>query len=168
MMQSPYSPFGKFIHPTGVSEPWVECGLIAITLLFAAIVLSSVIVGWLRHSMYKRIRDDAKGTPLECCAEQEDELEPEGKVEWLGELLGGLEVLVYASAVATVGIQAGGTFFLVWVGLKMATGWQKITENRYQLRRAMAALILNLVNLLLAVATGSLIATRALSCASNT
>jgi hypothetical protein len=132
--------------------------LSAFLILLAAVVLSRAIVGPFRGWMYRKIRAEVKGTPLEWCAEMEDKYEPEGRVEWLGALLGGFEVVAYTLAVALVSVQAGGTFFLVWLGIKMATGWQKIAENRYQLRRAAAALILNLVNFLIALLAGVAIA----------
>jgi hypothetical protein len=112
--------------------------------LTPALLLSQLLVPCFHVNMGRKI---AYEFPKEAHAERN--IEPPG-TEWLGRWLGRVEVLVF-TVLFVVGGRAAAAWILGWFVLKMATGWQRIQENRYHLRLAFRALILNLINMLCAM-----------------
>jgi hypothetical protein len=89
--------------------------------------------------------------------------------EWLAQIMGSLEVAVYTVVIA-VGGPVGVAFFPAWLALKMAAGWSRSGEvaetpgssdrrpaDGFTRRMSMRALILNLVNLIIALGAAGFI-----------
>lgn len=109
--------------------------------LAVAVLVGHLVVGrWLHPTFTARINGQF---PEEArrAAEQ-----PSGR--WISKRIGMLETFVYFLLFSFT-VPGTAVFILGWVGLKMATGWNRLKNaSEYNRRTAMAALVFNLVNVL--------------------
>jgi hypothetical protein len=117
----------------------------------ATIVASQIVVGLIAHPvLYNKIKREYQGRIPDLVAQDEAE-EPEGGGRWLGFWIGFVETTGYF-LLFVFDVAGAGGFVAGWIGLKMATGWHRIAQGRrYYLRMSMAALTLNVLNVLFAV-----------------
>jgi hypothetical protein len=129
----------------------------SISTVFVAIALSTLINTPFKRWLCNRI--------IDVCVELDDLTEDEGKkkkerdlaTEWLALTMGTLEVATYTILIA-VGGPVGVAFFPAWLALKMAAGWgTRDPGDVFARRMSMRALILNLVNLIIAAGAAGFI-----------
>lgn len=130
--------------------------VIAVGALLAAVALSTLINTPFGRWLRRRVIDVSVELSDFSVNVASDKRTEERKTEWLAQIIGSFEVATYTIVIA-VGGPAGVAFFPAWVALKMAAGWGTREPSNFTRRMSMRALVLNLVNLILALVAAGFI-----------